>query len=103
MIFWYIGIVGTINLSILALIALWRSIVFVNSSNNNPSQLDQFQKKIIFHVLITLSVISDIPMYIGFILVEDYINGLYGFHKLQSALLFTAYSITIRYLISHIN
>jgi hypothetical protein len=96
--FWYIGIVGTINLTILALIALWRSVVFLYSADQDDFKSTQFKKKVIFHTLITLSVISDIPMYVGFIVVEDYVQGLYGLHKLQSAFLFAAYSITIRLL-----
>ena len=35
-------------------------------------------------------------MYVGFIETNDYIKGYYGFHKLQSALLFMAFSMIIR-------
>lgn len=56
----------------------------------------EYKKKLVFHVLLLCSVLSDLPMYIDFIIKDDYDKSTYAFHNLQSALLFMAYSIMIR-------
>ena len=56
----------------------------------------EYTKKLVFHVLLLLSVMSDIPMYIDFIIRDDYEKSTYAFHNFKSALLFMAYSIMIR-------
>jgi hypothetical protein len=96
MIFLYIGYAGLVNLSLLALITVWRLFVFISTVPSGEFLRRTFLKKLSFHVLLTCSVVADIPMYVGFITTEDYVNSYYGLHKLQSALLFCAYSIIIR-------
>lgn len=54
-----------------------------------------WQKKVIFHFLLVLAVVVDIPMYISFLVIDDYSLPTYSFHKLESVFLLAAYSMTI--------
>lgn len=54
-----------------------------------------FKKKFIFHLLLILTSISDIPLYIGFITTGEYTLVTYSFHKFASTFLFAALSVTI--------
>lgn len=53
------------------------------------------RKRIILQSLLVASVACDLPMYIAFVLTGDYTLVTYSFHKFSSALLFSAYSMTI--------
>ena len=56
----------------------------------------EYTKKFVFHALLLSSVLSNLPMYIAFIIMDAYEKSSYAFHNLQSALLFMAYSMMIR-------
>jgi len=96
--FWYVGIVGLANLSVLALLAILLFAYFVISSNTTEVfNRGSFRKKVAVYLLLALSVLAELPMYVGFITDNEYVKGYFGLHKLQSALLFSAFSIIIRY------
>lgn len=54
-----------------------------------------FRKKLLFHILLLLTVGFDLPMYILFCTTGEYVVAAYSFHRLQSMFLFGALSITI--------
>lgn len=87
-----IGIIGLINLPVLIVIIIWRSIRFWNI--NSPTDSDYY-KKMCFHIFLLLSPLSDIPMYSGFVVYNSYVIIFYAFHKFSLTFLFAAYSITI--------
>ena len=90
-----IGIIGVSNLSILLVIALWRFSIFLQRADRKEMGEYQYIKKLSFYICLCLSVVSDIPMYVGFITTQDYVLYLYAWHKFTVSLLFTAYSIMI--------
>lgn len=47
------------------------------------------------HVCLFLAPLFDVPLYIGFVLTNEYLTPLYAFHKLSAPTLFVALSITI--------
>lgn len=47
------------------------------------------------HFLLILAVLVDLPMYVSFIVIQDYYYVTYSFHKFQPMFLLAAYSITI--------
>jgi hypothetical protein len=49
----------------------------------------------LFHLCLLMAPCLDLPMYIGFVLYNQYKLPLYAFHRLSAATLFAAYSITI--------
>ena len=84
MLFFYVGIVGVSNQVLLSLICLWRFLAFLYSVDSGTDLIKgEFKKKLWFHIFLTLSTIADIPMYYGFITIEEYVDGYYGFHRLQ--------------------
>lgn len=87
---------GLINLFILLLISAGATLRFVSRIATNDLYTAEFLKKLSLHLLLCGSVATDIPMYIGFIVYGDYVNGLYGFHKMQSCMLFAAFSVVIK-------
>jgi hypothetical protein len=115
----YIGITGLVILSLLTLIVsrsllsvlaswpcnhfyaktftcmqnVWRTARFVTKEDyrNGPN----FYKKLAFHICLLLATGVDIPLYITFISQHKYTLTTYSFHKFSSALLFSAFSITI--------
>lgn len=90
-----IGIVGELNLGLLTLISLWRTVVLLRSAGPKDFQAKPFRKKLLLHILLLLGTAVDLPMYISFILMDQYEVATYAFHKLECAFIFTAYSITI--------
>ncbi|RYH02047.1 hypothetical protein EON65_48090, partial [archaeon] len=54
-----------------------------------------FRKKLAFHILLILTTSTDLPLYISFFVIQNYSLVTYSFHKLSSAFLFAALSITI--------
>jgi hypothetical protein len=58
-------------------------------------KIAQYQKKLFVHILLLFTILVDLPMYIGFIIVGRYNEYAYAFHKFEAALLFMAYSVTI--------
>ena len=54
-----------------------------------------FLKKLFFHVMLLTASTVELPLYIGFLMDGRYTLVSYSFHKLESAALFTAFSITI--------
>ncbi len=106
-----IGIVGVSNLSVLFLFVMYRFYCYIKTHEKAAEVLSasstqfgdrlfslswsQHRKRCIFHVLLLLSVASDIPMYSSFIVTGLYEPETYAFHKLQSMFLFIAFSMTI--------
>ncbi len=90
-----IGIIGVSNLSVLLSVAAWRFSVFLQNADRSELGNKQYFKKLAFYLCLCASVLSDIPMYIGFVLTQDYVLDLYAWHKFTVSLLFTAYSIMI--------
>jgi hypothetical protein len=88
-----IGYIGGVNLTILLLITIYKFLYFLSQQRSFRPLI--IRKKIVFHVLLILSVLVEIPMYVTFILVNKYVLFTYSFHKLQSTLLLSAYSMTI--------
>lgn len=90
-----IGIIGLTHLSLLTAIVLWRTIRFLSYCETKYFSSFHFKKKIFFHILLLLAALVDIPMYISFVIYNDYTLILYSFHRFESALVFSAFSITI--------
>jgi hypothetical protein len=88
-----IGYIGFINLTILLLITIYKFFYFLSQQISYQPLI--IRKKIIFYLLLIFSILVDIPMYITFIIYNKYILFTYSFHKLQSTLLLSAYSMTI--------
>mmetsp|Transcript_25872 Transcript_25872/g.43656 ORF Transcript_25872/g.43656 Transcript_25872/m.43656 type:complete len:535 (+) Transcript_25872:334-1938(+) len=91
-----LGVVGLTNLTVLCLIAIYRTFIYLNTQRRLRT-LDEFttQKKVLLHVLLVLAVAVDLPMYVSFIVIEDYNYITYSFHKFQPMFLLAAYSIII--------
>jgi hypothetical protein len=73
--FWYVGTVGLTNLSALVLVTVVRLIRFLQLTPDisEASSHKSFWKKIVVYILLSLSVISELPMYIGFLTTGDYV------------------------------
>lgn len=54
-----------------------------------------FRRKFALHICLLLATMVDIPLMISFIVLEQYENFTYSFHKLEAAFIFAAFSITI--------
>jgi hypothetical protein len=65
------------------------------SDDHGKLRKAQYRKKLLVHIFLSLAILVDIPMYINFIRTGEYDVYTYAFHKLESALLFAAFSITI--------
>ena len=90
-----IGVIGLSHLTVLTTITLWRTVRFFSYCEKNLLSSYNFKKKMLFHILLLLASLFDIPMYISFIVYGEYTLILYSFHRFESALLFAAFSITI--------
>ena len=90
-----IGVIGLCHLTVLTTITLWRTVRFFSYCEKNLLSSYNFKKKMLFHILLLLATLFDIPMYISFIIYGEYTLILYSFHRFESALLFAAFSITI--------
>lgn len=90
-----IGVIGLSHLTVLTTITLWRTVRFFSYCEKNLLSSYNFKKKMLFHILLLLASLFDIPMYISFIIYGEYTLILYSFHRFESALLFAAFSITI--------
>lgn len=90
-----VGCVGLINLGTLTLISFWRTVVLIRNATPKDFQNTSFRKKLLLHALLLLATAVDIPMYVSFVVVDEYSVVTYAFHKLECAFIFTAYSITI--------
>ena len=75
---------------------MYRSFVYFDSQRRLKT-LGQFttQKKVVLHALLVLAVLVDLPMYVSFVVIQDYNYLTYSFHKFQPMFLLAAYSITI--------
>jgi hypothetical protein len=75
---------------------IYRTYIYISSQRRLKSMnVFSTQKKIVLHLLLVLTVLVDLPMYVSFILIEDYYYITYSFHKFQPMFLLAAYSITI--------
>eukprot|EP01035_Chromulina_nebulosa_P036656 gene36656-49401_t len=74
-----IGVIGLSHLTVLTTITLWRTVRFFSYCEKNLLSSYNFKKKMLFHILLLLASLFDIPI----------------FHRFESALLFAAFSITI--------
>jgi len=84
-----IGWIGFTNLVILSILTIWRTTVFISRSNKI------FWKRICTCMCLLLAAVSDIPMYVSFILLGEYESKTYAFHKLENFFLISALAITI--------
>ena len=87
-----IGYVGLVNIGILTMVSIYKTVEFRYRSVLGKAA---FTKKLIFHILLILTTLTDLPMYVEFIIANKYSLVSYSFHKLETAFLFTALSITI--------
>lgn len=76
-------------------ISLVTSTDYDSQSLHAASQTKSFRKQFLFHIFLLLASVCDIPMYVSFIMYHNYGVITYGFHKLESAFLLLAFSITI--------
>ncbi len=88
-----LGMMGIINLGILTIFTLVRTIMYIYRAPEWKSGL--FWKRVLFHILLLASVMTDLPMYVSFIRSNCYEVRTYAYHKLESTFQFAAYSITI--------
>jgi hypothetical protein len=98
-----VGLVGFISLSCLVCIIIYRWILYwveidqqhIGSMKGWCSNGSKVFKRNATFALLLLASALDIPMYISFFTVHKYVLYTFGFHKLQSAAIFGAYSMTI--------
>lgn len=88
-----IGVIGMINLSLLFVITVARFHTYLQSIAYNIKRIHY--KKIMFFIFLILTTLTDFPMYISFIVTDDYNVTAYAFHKYENFFLFGAYSITL--------
>lgn len=88
-----IGVIGTINLSLLFVITVARFHTYLQSIGYTIKKTHH--KKILFFVFLMMTTLTDFPMYISFIVNNDYNVTAYAFHKYENFFLFGAYSITL--------
>jgi hypothetical protein len=86
-----IGIAGFTNLAVLACVVIYRWIVYWLETDKKTKNI----KRNCTFFLLLLTPMLDLPMYASFFLVQEYVLFTFGFHKLQSAAIFGAYSMTI--------
>lgn len=91
-----IGLIGICHCSLLTTIILWRFSVFLRLSHVYDRWTPLFNKRLLFHTLLLLTVVVDIPMYCSFILYDRYILSTYLFHKTSAMWIYLAYSIVVR-------
>jgi hypothetical protein len=90
-----IGYYGLANIGLLCFITFVKLVDFVSRTERKDWSKPQNRKKLIFHLLLVAATASDLPMYCTFVLNNDYSLVSYSFHKLETAFLFSALSITI--------
>ena len=90
-----IGIAGLINCVLMMSIIMWRGACYVFYTARRERIGYTFWKRVVFHLLLLLAIVSDIPMYASFIQIERYELKTYAFHKLESGFMFIAYSVVV--------
>lgn len=92
-----VGLVGCVNVSLLAIICLWRWTRFtLQSYPSIPNSGKRILlKKHLFFFLLFFAAACDIPMFISFITLDDYSLVTYSFHKFEPAAQLGAFSLTI--------
>ena len=91
-----LGYIGVIHCSLLSSIILWRFSVFLKSTRAYDWWTPLFNKKVVFHTLLLLSVTVDLPMYCTFLMNHEYVLSTYLSHKTSQMWIYLAYCIIVR-------
>ena len=90
-----IGLMGVIHCTLLCSVILWRFSVFVNRTPVYDRWTPLFNKRVLFHSLLLLTVGVDPPMYSTFLEFGAYVLKAYLIHKTSCMWIYLAYSIVV--------